>query len=80
MEEIKIDGIPVQDYGTPQSKTCYSENYTVQIESIQFANQKDSKIDKFFTNLFEPVEYEADMTPEAVEYFKQLKREGKLGL
>lgn len=48
MEEIKIDGIPKKDYGTPQSKTCYSENYTVQIESIQFANQKDSKIDKFF--------------------------------
>lgn len=27
MEKIKIDGIPLEDYGTPHGRTVYPENY-----------------------------------------------------
>jgi len=26
--EVKIDGIPTQDYGTSNSQTCYNKSYT----------------------------------------------------
>jgi len=29
IEEIKCDNIPIQDYGTPNSRTSYSSNYNM---------------------------------------------------
>lgn len=34
-EEIKIDGIPIQDYGTPNSKSYYSENIIKMLKSYE---------------------------------------------
>lgn len=27
MDKVKIDGIPIEDYGRPNSRTVYSDNY-----------------------------------------------------
>ena len=42
--EVKIDGIPTQDYGTSNSQTCYNKNYTMQYgNTAEYVNSATGK-------------------------------------
>ena len=44
IEHIKIGNIPIQDYGTPFSRSCYSENYNLKFgETI---NMREEEIER----------------------------------
>lgn len=36
MDKVKIDGIPIEDYGTPHARTVYADNYNfMQLGAMQ---------------------------------------------
>jgi len=35
MEEVRIDGIPIGDYGRPSARTVYPENYSLNYNFMQ---------------------------------------------
>lgn len=47
MSEVYIDGIPIQDYGTPQSRTHYSKNFNLNIGDTNKVSEEEIKAIKY---------------------------------